>query len=53
MNVVMTVTQSFIEIQGTAEGNVFNQQELLALLELAKKGTRLIIEEQKKALAEA
>ena len=50
MNVIMTDAGSFIEIQGTAEGDAFNEQELHALLELAKKGISDIIEMQKTAL---
>ena len=52
MNVVMTDTGSFIEVQGTAEGEAFHEQELQDLLTLAKKGTKEIFELQQKALAE-
>ncbi|KQY58647.1 ribonuclease PH [Aeromicrobium sp. Root495] len=38
MNVVMTGSGSFIEVQGTAEGAPFDKAELDALLELAAKG---------------
>ncbi len=51
MNVIMAETGSFIEIQGTAEGEPFNQDELNALLSLAKNGITSIIAEQKKVLA--
>lgn len=50
MNVVMTDADAFIEIQGTAEGNAFQQQELHALIDLAKQGLQTIISEQKKTL---
>ena len=50
MNVVMTDADAFIEIQGTAEGNAFHQQELHALIDLAKQGLQTIIAEQKKTL---
>jgi ribonuclease PH len=50
MNVIMTETGSFIEIQGTAEGEPFDQDELNALLALAKQGIQSIITEQKKVL---
>lgn len=38
MNVVMTDKNSFIEIQGTAEGEPFHESELNALIGLAKEG---------------
>ena len=38
MNVVMTGTGSFVEVQGTAEGAPFDRAELDALLGLAEKG---------------
>jgi ribonuclease PH len=50
MNVIMTEHGSFIEIQGTAENNPFQQDELNALLELAKKGINEIISTQKNCL---
>jgi len=51
MNVVMTDDDSFIELQGTAEGVAFKQHELNQLLELAQAGIKAIIEKQKEALA--
>jgi ribonuclease PH len=51
MNIIMTETGSFVEVQGTAEGHPFQQNELNAMLELAKKGIREIVEQQQKALA--
>ena len=53
MNVVMTETGKFIEIQGTAEGEPFSHEEMLAMLALAKDGIEQIIEEQKKALGDS
>lgn len=50
MNVVMTDTGSFIEVQGTAEGAAFHEHELQSLLTLAKKGISEIIVKQKEAL---
>ncbi|MCL2919961.1 ribonuclease PH [Shewanella litorisediminis] len=50
MNVVMTETGKIIEVQGTAEGEPFTHEELLAMLELAKHGIREIIDTQKAAL---
>ncbi|WP_028299550.1 ribonuclease PH [Oceanospirillum beijerinckii] len=52
MNVVMTDQGGFIEVQGTAEGAPYSQEELLAMLELAKKGCGELFELQQQALAE-
>ena len=51
MNVIMTETGKFIEVQGTAEGEPFAYEELTDLLELAKHSIREIIDIQKQALA--
>lgn len=50
MNVVMTEDGNFIEIQGTAEHGAFAQQELNALLDLAKIGLTEIFAKQRQAL---
>lgn len=50
MNVVMTETGKMIEIQGTAEGEPFNHEELLTMLDFAKHAIREIIDIQKAAL---
>jgi len=50
MNVVMNDRGEFIEIQGTAEAQPFNQEELQAMLELAKVGIQQINQKQKAAL---
>ena len=50
MNVVMTGSGGFVEVQGTAEGKPFSQQELDALLVLAAEGIRGLVERQKAAL---
>lgn len=50
MNIVMTDANSFIEIQGTAEGEAFQESELSQLLHLAKHGISEIIQKQKVAL---
>ncbi len=52
MNVVMTDKNSFIEVQGTAEGDAFQESELQSLLALAKKGIAEIHQLQLNALAE-
>ena len=46
MNVVMDAAGRFIEIQGTAEGAPFTDQEMQAMLDLAHKGIREIIDQQ-------
>jgi ribonuclease PH len=46
MNVVMTGSGDFVEIQGTAEEGAFTRQELDELLDLAWKGIRRIHEIQ-------
>jgi len=51
MNVVMTGSGGFVEIQGTAEGTPFSRSEMNALLDLAEKGIRELIAAQKAALA--
>ena len=50
MNVVMTGSGGFVEVQGTAEGTPFSRAELDALLELAGDGIAQLVVEQKKAL---
>ena len=52
MNVVMTGSGEFIEIQGTAEGNPFDRQELDELLALAEKGIEELIVLQKQIVGE-
>ena len=50
MNVVMTESGKFVEIQGTAEAAPFDDSELKIMLQAAKTGIRQLIREQKKAL---
>jgi ribonuclease PH len=50
MNVVMTGSGGFVEIQGTAEGEPFSRAEMDLLLALADKGIRELNALQKKAL---
>ena len=52
MNVVMTSTGRFVEVQGTAEGMPFTRAELDDLLGLAEHGIASILDLQVKALAE-
>jgi ribonuclease PH len=53
MNVVMTGEGHFVEIQGTAEGMTFDDQELNAMLGLAKGGVKLLNQMQTAACQEA
>lgn len=50
-NVVMTQSNRFVEVQGTAEKEPFTPQQLSGLLALAKKGIGQILGAQKKALS--
>jgi len=50
MNVVMTGSGHFVEVQGTAEGAAFSRQEMDALLSLAEKGICDLIALQKQSL---
>ncbi|HOK56576.1 MAG TPA: ribonuclease PH [bacterium] len=50
LNVVMTGSGEFIEIQGTAEGYPFTKKQLDHLLTLAEKGISKIIEIEKEVL---
>jgi ribonuclease PH len=53
MNVVMTASGGFVELQGTAEGAAFSRAEMDALLVLADKGIRELVLAQRAALAAA
>ena len=50
MNVVMTETGHFIEVQGTAEGAAFDRAGMNRLLDLAQQGVAELIRLQKQAL---
>jgi len=50
MNVVMTASGGFVELQGTAEGATFSRLEMDALLALAAKGIGELVEAQRRAL---
>jgi ribonuclease PH len=52
MNVVMTESGKFIEIQGTAEAKPFTAEELGRMLSLAKKGIGELIAMQKAVLGQ-
>ena len=50
MNVVMTGSGGFVEVQGTAEGAPFSQAQMGALVLLARQGIAELIAKQKAAL---
>ncbi|HYQ91173.1 MAG TPA: ribonuclease PH [Candidatus Competibacteraceae bacterium] len=50
MNVVMNDAGAFIELQGTAEGHAFHQEELLAMLALSRVGIEQILKKQRETL---
>jgi ribonuclease PH len=50
MNVVMTGSGGFVEIQGTAEGKPFTATQMDAMVALAGKGIGELIARQKAAL---
>ena len=53
MNVVMTAAGHYVEVQGTAEGAAFTRAEMDALLALADKGIRELVELQQLSLLNA
>lgn len=50
MNVVMTGSGEFVEVQGTGEEATFSRSQLNNLLDLAEKGNRELVEIQKATL---
>lgn len=50
MNIVMTGAGRFIEVQGTGEEATFSEDDLSAMLKLARKGIAQLVEVQSKAL---
>ena len=51
MNVVATDKGRFVELQGTAEGATFSEDEMSAMMALAKQGIGALVEKQKEVLA--
>ncbi len=51
MNVVMTGSGGFVEVQGTAEGEPFERAQMNAMLDLADAGIRELIRYQRAALS--
>lgn len=52
MNIVMTGSERFVELQGTGEEAPFSYDQLMQLLDLAKKGIHELIQLQQEALQE-
>lgn len=50
MNIVMTGSGNLVEVQGTAEGEPFSQDQLLQLLELARGSINQLFEAQRAVL---
>jgi ribonuclease PH len=53
MNIVMNDAGRFIEVQGTAEGHAFTDDEFSAMLDLARQGIAQIIDAQNEAIEAA
>lgn len=53
MNIVMTDTGEFVEIQGTGEEKPFTREDVDKLIDLADKGVKELIEAQKDVLNES
>jgi len=53
LNVVMTESGKFVEVQGTAEEKPFSKEDLDTMLDLARTGLERIFDAQKKAIASA
>ena len=51
MNLVMTATGQFIELQGTGEESTFSDVELQSMLQLGRAGIAQLLEFQKQALS--
>ena len=51
MNVVMTRSGKFVEIQGTAEKNPFSHDQMMALMECAKNSLDVVFAKQSEVLA--
>ena len=50
-NFVITATGGLVEVQGTAEGKPFSEDEFLRLLQLAKSGVGQLVALQRQAVA--
>ncbi len=52
MNIIMTGSGAFVELQGTGEEATFSETELAELIALGKKGISELIEIQKETLGD-
>ena len=50
MNIVMTGSGKFVEIQGTGEESVFSEDDVDEMMKLAQKGIKELTKIQKKSL---
>jgi ribonuclease PH len=50
MNVVMTGSGRFVEVQATAERDAFDDQQMARMIGLARNGIAELIEMQKRAV---
>ena len=53
LNVVMTSTGEFIELQGSGEEATFTEEQLAKMIGLAKTGLRQLFDRQQTALKES
>ena len=53
MNLVMTGSNQFVEVQASAERQVFDEAQLQNMMSLARKGLNTLLEKQRALLAEA
>ncbi|MEC1687170.1 ribonuclease PH [Bacillus mojavensis] len=53
MNVIMTGSGRFVELQGTGEEATFSREDLNGLLSLAEKGIQELIDKQKEVLGDS
>jgi ribonuclease PH len=50
MNIVMTASGKFVEVQGTAEGAPFSMDHLTALISCAQTALKVVVKEQRAVL---
>jgi ribonuclease PH len=50
MNVVMTASGGLVEVQGTAEGTPFSREQMNAMIDMAQRGIKQLINAQNNAL---
>jgi len=53
MNIVMTAANKFVEVQATAEHQVFDDAQLDSMIRLAKHGLKTLLEKQQSVLGKA